>query len=103
MEQIITQIIDNFDFAYMLVINILTYLLIYGIEDYNKIRVVTKDKRILLCASIVIVTIIYLAIGYENKIILINSAIATPVAWTWILKPIFNKLGLGYKQTNKQK
>lgn len=101
MEQIITQLVANFDFAYMLVINIMTYLIIYNIEAYHNISVTKQGKRLVLIISITIVTIIYCIIGYNNKIILVNSAIASPIAWTWVIKPIFNRIGLGYKRNNK--
>ena len=40
----------------------------------------------------------YIAGGYENTTILINSAILAPVAWSWIFKPILKKIGVDYKQ-----
>lgn len=99
MESIFSQIINHFDFAYMLIINLVTYFIIKCIDYFNgPIAVPTIGKRILLIASIIIVTCVYISIGYDNKIILFNSAIASPIAWSWILRPIFIKMGFGYKQ-----
>lgn len=99
MENIFNQIISNFDFAYMLIINLVTYFIIKCIDYFNgPIVVPTIGKRISLIVSIIIVTSIYIYIGYNNKIILFNSAVVSPVAWSWILRPIFIKLGFGYKQ-----
>jgi hypothetical protein len=39
--------------------------------------------------------------GYEETVILINSSVLAPVAWSWIFKPILKKLGVDYKQIDK--
>lgn len=100
-SQIINQIINNFDFVYMLVINVLTYLIIKSIDSINgNKKVSTWTKRLVLLFSIIFVFIGYKINNYPNNIILINSTIAAPVFWSWCLKPILNKLGVGYKQIN---
>ena len=74
MENIITNLINNFDFAYMFAINILTYIIIKTIDSFNGTRKVkTYIKRICLLISILIITILYKYNGYDNDIILINS------------------------------
>ena len=94
MEQIIYNLVNNFDFAYMLVINILTYL----INKYTPIsKLNTWYKRLVFVCVMLFITIIYYIAGYRDYIILINSAIAAPVAWSWVFKPILNKLKLDYK------
>ena len=102
MENIINNLINNFDFAYMLAINILTYIIIKTIDSFNGTRKVkTYIKRICLLISILIVTVLYKYNGYDNDIILINSAIVSPIAWSWIFKPLFNKIGIGYNKNKK--
>ena len=102
MENIINNLTTSFDFSYMLAINILTYFLIKAIDNFNgKKKVKVYIKRLCLLVSIIVVTILYKYSGYTNNIILINSAIASPVAWSWIFKPIANKLGWDYKQIDK--
>lgn len=99
MDTIINQIINNFDFAYMFVVNILTYILIKIVDWANGDKAVPVwQKRALLVVSIIIVGCIYICTGYENKIILINSAIVAPIAWSWILRPVLTKIGIGYRQ-----
>lgn len=99
MDAIINQIISNFDFAYMFVVNILTYILIKIIDWANGNKIVPIwQKRLLLIISIIIVACVYTFVGYDNKIILVNSSIIAPIAWSWVLRPIFIKLGAGYKQ-----
>lgn len=89
MENILEQIINNFDFSYMLIINVLTYVLI---EIFNKkFNLKIWCKRLILLICIIIVTICYKFIGYDNNIVLLNSAILSPISWSWIFKPIINK------------
>ena len=91
-ELILNKIINNFDFTYMFLINVLTYILIEIIQSANKsIKVSLLLKRILLVCSIIIISSIYYIFKYYNDvIILINSAILAPVSWSWIFKPIIN-------------
>ena len=89
----------NFDFSYMLSVNALTYIIIKIIDDLNGDKAVSVlIKRIVLLISIIIIAIVYEYLNYENTIKLINSSILAPVAWSWIIRPIFNKFKLGYKK-----
>lgn len=98
-SQIINQIINNFDFSYMFIVNVLTYIIIKIIDYLNDDAKVHKlIKRICLLVSIIFVAIIYKLINYDSNVILINSAILAPVFWSWILKPICIKLGIDYKK-----
>lgn len=82
------KLLNNFDFSYMLIINVLTYILIENINKYKELKLL--HKRLLLLLSIIVITIIYKIIGYDNNIVLINSAILAPVSWSWIFKHIIN-------------
>lgn len=98
---IIEQIINNFDFAYMFAINALTYIIIKIIDEINGDKVInTWTKRLILLAVIVVITIFYSFTGYERWTVLINSACVTPVAWSWIFRPIVTKLRINYKKEN---
>ena len=98
---IIDKIINNFDFAYVFIVNVLTYILIKVVDYFNgNAKVPTWLKRVILLVSIVVVTAIYLALDYDNKIVILNSAILAPIFWSWILRPIFMKFGIGYKQVD---
>ena len=100
-SQIINQIINNFDFVYMLVINLLTYLIIKSIDSINgDKKVSTWTKRLVLLFSIIVVYLYYKINNYPNNIILINSTIAAPVFWSWCLKPLCKKFNIDYKQLN---
>lgn len=97
-DKLINIVIANFDFAYMIIVNIFTYFIIKTVDYFdNKEKITTFVKRICLLCSIIIITCIYVICGYSNKIVLVNSAVLAPVFWSWILKPICIKLGIDYK------
>ena len=92
--------LNSFDFAYCIIVNVLTYLIINIINNRNGNIDITKwNKRIILVVCIIAVGIIYYFIGSDIKLIL-NSAIIAPVFWSWIIKPICSHFGLDYKQLN---
>ena len=97
-DLIINELINNFDFTYMFLINVLTYIIIKIVNTSNKEKQLSiLLKRVLLVCSIIIITGVYKILGYtESNIILLNSAILAPVSWSWIFKPIINKFKLGY-------
>ena len=94
MEQLVGHFVElfstHFDLSFMLCVNVLTYILIKAIDDIN------GDKSVGCFA----IAAGYIAGGYKNTTILINSAILAPVAWSWIFKPILKKIGVDYKQNH---
>lgn len=101
-HSIIQQILDNFDVAYMLAINILTYIIIKTHEYFNgAIKIVTWTKRLYLVISIIIVTCLYVLFDNISNRVLINSAIAAPVFWSWVLKPIISRTKFDYRSIDK--
>lgn len=98
-EKFIDLIVSNFDFSYMITINVLTYIIIKCLDYVNKKKnVKTIEKRLALLASIVLITTCYVLSGYNDYIVLFNSAICAPVFYSWILRPILVKFNIGYKQ-----
>lgn len=96
LSNLLPQILDNFDFIFMFVVNVLTYLIIKLIDILNKdAPVSTLIKRIVLVTVILACTITYGLVG-DFSIKLINSAIAAPIFYSWILKPILKKFGINY-------
>ncbi len=92
--------LNSFDFAYCIIVNILTYLIINIINSRNgNIDMHTWSKRIVLLICIVLVGSFYYFTGSDIKLIL-NSAIITPVFWSWVIKPICKHFKLDYKQLN---
>lgn len=102
MEQIINQLIENFNFALMVIINAVTYFIIKVLDELNKEKnPTTWQKRIIFITVSVIIGIIYKFTTDVSINIIINSCIIAPVAWSWLAKPIANKLGIDYKSKNK--
>lgn len=97
-DVIVDGILSNFDFGFMFIINVLTYIIIKVIDYFNgDNKVPTWQKRCVLVISIFTMTMIYIASGYDNTIMLVNSAILAPVFWSWVVSPILKKFGVGYK------
>ena len=99
MEQIINQLIYNFDFALILIINIITYFIIKIIDELNGDKVPTTwQKRFVFLIVATIMGILYKYITDVSTNIIINSCIIAPVAWSWLAKPIADKFGIDYKK-----
>ena len=99
-NNIINALISQFDFTYCVIVNIMTYLIINFMIKLAGGNVVIPIKRIVLLFSIIVISAIYYFLGTDIKV-LVNSAILAPVSWSWIFKPIANKLGWDYKQIDK--
>lgn len=99
-NQILQQLLSNFDITYCVVVNILTYVLITILINICKGNVTRTIKKIILLISIVVIGVVYYVIGEDIKII-VNSSILAPVSWTWLVKPILAKMGYDYKDIDK--
>lgn len=92
--------LESFDFAFCIIVNILTYFAIKIISDKNKHKdISTWNKRIVLLLVILSMGVLYYLLGNDTKTIL-NSAILAPVSWSWIFKPLCNKFNIDYKKFN---
>ena len=90
--------LNSFDFAYCIIVNVLTYLIINIINSRNgNIDMKMWSKRIILIICIIVVGSFYYFTGSDIKLVL-NSAIITPVFWSWIMKPICRHFKIDYKQ-----
>lgn len=97
-DVIVDGILSNFDFGFMFIVNVLTYIIIKVIDYFNgDNKVPTWQKRCVLVISIATMAGIYIAARYDNAIMLVNSAVLAPVFWSWVVSPILKKLGIGYK------
>ena len=100
-DNIINGLISLFDFAYMLGINIITYIFIQIWDNLNGEKFLTTwQKRLMMLLATVISLVAYKICHYDNNIVLFNSTIAAPVFWSWVLKPILTKFGIGYKKVD---
>lgn len=97
---IIQTTLESFDFAYCIVVNLLTYFIIKIINGNNANKDISRwQKRLILILVIISTGVLYHIIGSDTKTIL-NSAILAPVFWSWILKPICNYFNIDYKNIN---
>ena len=103
-DTIISNFQQNFDISFMISVNVLTYLVIRFIDNFNGDESVSIwVKRIVAVISSIILAILYYDLGYDNIFRLVNSAIIAPVAWSWIFKPIAKILKQDYKQIVERK
>jgi hypothetical protein len=92
--------LESFDFAFCIIVNILTYFVIRIVNDNNGHKdLTTWNKRIVLSLVILSMGVLYYILGNDTKTIL-NSAILAPVFWSWIIKPICKHFKLDYKDIN---
>lgn len=93
----INKIISSFDLSFCVVVNIGTYIMIQLLKSkpFN-ITCNTWGKRLIFLIIAIICSIVYYFNNVDIKIIF-NSVILAPVSWSWIFKPICNKLNIGYK------
>lgn len=97
-ETIITTTMQSFDFAFCISANIGTYVAIKAIDECNGTKAVpTIVKRLVFLSVIIILGLLDYLAGHDITLI-INSAILSPVFWSWIGKPIVDKLGLDYRK-----
>lgn len=100
MEELITNVLEQFNFAYCLIVNITTYIIIKIVDYFNKDKEVNKIiKRLILVLSILLIGGLYWLLNYD-LIIIVNSSILAPVAWSWLFKPLCSKLGIDYNKIN---
>jgi len=100
LNAIIQTTLESFDFAYCISVNILTYFVISVINDKRGHKdISTWAKRLILILIILSTGVLYWLAGSETKTLL-NSAILTPVFWSWVLKPICKKFKIDYKNIN---
>ena len=92
--------LSSFDFAYCIIVNVLTYLVITTINNRNGHKYLTTwSKRWILLLVILFTGGLYMLLDYDART-LINSAILTPVFWSWIIKPICKRFKIDYRDIN---
>ena len=99
-SNIIQTTLESFDFAYCIVVNVLTYIIIRLINDRTIHRhLTTWSKRLVLSIVILSIGVLYYLLCNYTRTIL-NSAILAPVFWSWIMKPICKRFKIDYRDIN---
>lgn len=99
-SEIINTTLLSFDFAYCIIVNILTYLVIKIVSEKRDKAIKTNNKRLILLICILLTGVVYYAIGQDIRLI-INSGILATVSWDIVFKPICKKLRIDYKKVDK--
>ena len=100
LSEIINTTLASFDFAFCIIVNILTYLVIKIISENRNKAIKTNNKRLILLICILLTGVVYYAIGQDIRLI-INSGILATVSWNIVFKPICKKLHIDYKKVDK--
>ena len=98
-NEIISSIIQSFDFGYCVAVNIIVYSVIKVFDSTKETRLSKWQKRVVLLISACILAVIYYFLGADMKII-VNSIILAPVSWSWVFKPICGVFNIDYKKFN---
>ena len=92
--------LSSFDFAYCIIVNVLTYIVITIINNRNGHKdLTTWSKRLVLLLVILSTGVLYCFLGNDTTTIF-NSAILAPVFWSWVMKPICKHFKVDYKNVN---
>lgn len=97
-ENIIDYTINNFNFGYIISINVLAYLIIQLIGYFAKKKINKGVKIVITCICSICMFLLYGEISDITKDVLVNSTILAPISWDWIIKPIAQKLNIDYKE-----
>lgn len=95
---LLTNIADNFDLSFCIVVNVITYFAIQTFTDVKKGFVFTTwQKRLVFLVMALICGVVYKVMGADYRVIF-NSIIIAPVSWSWIFKPIYKRFNLDYSK-----
>ena len=97
-EQLFQYVASNFDFAFVISINIVAYLIITLLGYITKKKVSKGIKIGITIATSIVLFFLYGGITDANREVLLNSSILAPVAWDWIIKPLCNWIKIDYKK-----
>ena len=101
-EQLFQYVATNFNFAFVISINVIAYLIITLIGYLTK-KEVTKAIKICITIGVSIALFfLYGEITDISKDILLNSSILAPVAWDWVIKPLCKWIRIDYKDDDNK-
>ncbi|QIG63360.1 hypothetical protein DAC16_127 [Bacteroides phage DAC16] len=100
---ILSQILNSLDFGFIFIVNLVTYLLIKGIEEIITKKPISKLlKRIVTFSTGIIIGFIVLKISEDTKpVIIFYSFFLSLISFDYIFKPIIKRFSnINYKQSD---
>ena len=89
LSEILRTTATSFDFAFVICVNVLAYLVIKLVDKLNGNKVVsTWNKRVITLVCALIMGVIYFSLKLGDVKVVLNSIILSFVFWSWIMKPI---------------
>lgn len=99
LNEILRTTATSFDFAFVICVNVLTYLVIKLVDKLNGDKVVsTWNKRVITLVCAVLMGVIYFSLKLGDVKVVLNSIILSFVFWSWIMKPILGFFKIDYKK-----
>lgn len=99
LSEILRTTATSFDFAFVICVNVLAYLVIKLVDKLNGNKVVsTWNKRVITLVCAVLMGIIYFSLKLGDVKVVLNSIILSFVFWSWIMKPILGFFKIDYKK-----
>lgn len=99
LNEILRTTATSFDFAFVICVNVLAYLVIKLVDKLNGDKVVsTWNKRVITLVCAVLMGVIYFSLKLGDVKVVLNSIILSFVFWSWILKPILAFFKIDYKK-----
>lgn len=99
LNEILRTTATSFDFAFVICVNVLAYLVIKLVDKLNGDKVVsTWNKRVITLICAVLMGIIYFSLKLGDVKVVLNSIILSFVFWSWILKPILAFFKIDHKK-----
>lgn len=99
LNEILRTTATSFDFAFVICVNVLAYLVIKLVDKLNGDKVIsTWNKRVITLICAVLMGIIYFSLKLGDVKVVLNSIILSFVFWSWIMKPILDFFKIDYKK-----
>ena len=99
LNEILRTTATSFDFAFVICVNVLAYLVIKLVDKLNGDKVVsTWNKRVITLVCAVLMGIIYFSLKLGDVKVVLNSIILSFVFWSRIMKPILAFFNIDYRK-----
>ena len=99
LSEILRTTATSFDFAFVICVNVLAYLVIKLVDKLNGNKVVsTWNKRVITLVCALIMGVIYFSLKLGDVKVVLNSIILSFVFWSWIMNPILAFFNIDYRQ-----